>query len=96
MATLCVSNADLEHSLASLMHYTLVLSPKGQYLLKLIDNANRLIPYMLIKQTLKIGNVASMISAMVRIGLAKMSVSSVTNWIGLTSGAAEGMNLLQQ
>lgn len=89
-------DADLLLSLASLMHYTLVLSPKGQYLLKLIDNANRLVPYMLIKQTLKIGNVASMISAMVRIGLAKMSVSSVTNWIGLTSGAAEGMNLLQQ
>ena len=78
------------------MHYTLVLSPKGQYLLKLIENANKLIPYMLVKQTLRIGNVASMISAMVRIGLAKLSVSSVTNWVGLTSGADEGMNLVQQ
>lgn len=78
------------------MHYTLVLSPKGQYLLKLIDNANKLIPYMLIRQTLKIGNVASMISAMMRIVLAKMSVTSVTNWIGLTSNADDGMNLLQQ
>lgn len=83
-------------SLASLMHYTLILSPKGQYLLKLIDNANKLIPYIVVKQTLKIGNVASMISAMVRIGLAKMSVTSVTNWMGLTSNADEGMNLLQQ
>ena len=78
------------------MHYTLVLSPKGQYLLKLIDNANRLIPYIVVKQTLKIGNVASMISAMVRIGLAKMSVTSITNWMGLTANQDEGMNLLQQ
>jgi hypothetical protein len=78
------------------MHYTLILSPKGQYLLKLIDNANKLIPYMLVKQTMKIGNVASMISAMVRIGLAKMSVTSVTNWIGLTNSQDDGMNLLQQ
>jgi hypothetical protein len=91
-----VHRADLFGSLASFMHYTLVLSPKGQYLLKLIDNANKLVPYMLVKQTLRIGNVASMISAMVRIGLAKMSVTSVTNWIGLTSNADEGMNLVQQ
>ena len=82
-------------NIASLMHYTLVLSPKGQYLLKLIDNANKLIPYMMVKQTLKIGNVASMISAMVRIGLAKVSVSSITNWVGLTSGLDEGQNLMQ-
>lgn len=84
------------NSLASLMHYTLILSPKGQYLLKLIDNANKLIPYMVVKQTLRIGNVATMISGMVRIGLAKMSVTSVTNWMGLTSGGDEGMNLVQQ
>ncbi|GAB7358074.1 hypothetical protein MBLNU230_g0235t2 [Neophaeotheca triangularis] len=48
------------------------------------------------RQTLKIGNVASMISAMVRVILAKVSMASVTNWIGLSSGADEGMNLLQQ
>ena len=78
------------------MHYTLVLSPKGQYLLKLIDNANKMIPYMLVRQTLRIGNVASMINAMVKIGLAKMSVTSVTNWIGLTKSQDDGMNLLQQ
>lgn len=77
------------------MHYTLVLSPKGQYLLKLVDNANKLVPYMLLKQTLKIGNVASMINAIVKIGLAKMSVASVTNWMGLTRNQDEGMNLMQ-
>jgi Domain of unknown function in PX-proteins (DUF3818) len=77
------------------MHYTLVLSPKGQYLLKLIDNANKLIPYMMIKQTLKVGNVATMISAMMRIVLAKMSVTSVTNWFGITANQDDGQNLLQ-
>lgn len=77
------------------MHYTLVLSPKGQYLLKLIDNANKLVPYLVIKQTLKIGNVATMINAMVKVGLAKMSVASVTNWMGLTRNQDEGMNLMQ-
>lgn len=77
------------------MHYMFILSPKGQYFLKLIDNANKLVPYMVIRQTLKIGNVASMISAMMKVVLAKMSVTSMTNWIGLTAAADEGMNLLQ-
>ena len=78
------------------MHYFLILSPKGQYLLKLVANANKLVPYPLIRQTLKIGNVASMISAMMKVILAKLSVKSVTNWIGLTKGEDEGMNLMQQ
>jgi len=82
-------------SLASFMHYTLILSPKGQYLLKLVDNANKLVPYMVLKQTLRIGNVASMIQAMVKVGLAKVSVASVTNWMGLTQHQDEGMNLMQ-
>lgn len=77
------------------MHYTLILSPKGQYLLKLVENMHKMIPYMLIRQTLKIGNVASMINAMVKLGLAKMSFSSLTNWMGLTNIEDEGMNLLQ-
>jgi hypothetical protein len=78
------------------MHYTLILSPKGQYLLKLLGNANKLVPYMVIRQTLKIGNVASMISAMMKVVLAKMSVASITNWIGLTSSEEVGLNLMQQ
>ena len=77
------------------MHYTLILSPKGQYLLKLVDNANKLVPYMVIRQTLKIGNVASMINAMIKVVLAKMSVASLTNWMGITQSKDEGMNLLQ-
>jgi len=78
------------------MHYTLIISPKGQSLLSLLENANRLVPYGMIRQTLKIGNVASMINAMMKVVLAKMSVASVTNWMGFTSHADEGMNLMQQ
>lgn len=78
------------------MHYTLILSPEGPTLLRMIENVHRLLPYVVIRQTLKIGNVATMINAMMRVILAKASVGSVTNWIGLTSGADEGMNLLQQ
>jgi len=78
------------------MHYTLVLSPEGPSLLRMISNVHNLIPYMAIRQTLKVGNVATMISGMMRVILAKASVGSMTNWIGLTTGADEGMNLLQQ
>lgn len=84
------------NSIASLMHYTLILSPEGPTLLRMIENVHRLLPYVVIRQTLKIGNVATMINAMMKVILAKASISSVTNWIGLTSGADEGMNLLQQ
>jgi len=90
-----MSPADC-NSLASFMHYTLILSPKGQYLLKLLGNANKLVPYTIIRQTLKIGNVASMINAMMKVVLAKMSVSSITNWIGLTQTEDTGLNLMQQ
>ena len=77
------------------MHHTLVISPDGPYLQRLITNCNRLIPYTLARQALRIGNAATMISAMTRLVLAKMSVSMLTNWIGLSKGADEGMNLLQ-
>jgi Domain of unknown function in PX-proteins (DUF3818) len=77
------------------MHFTLVLSPKGQYLLKLVDHASKLVPWLMIRQTLKIGNVASMINAMMKVVLAKMSVASLTNWIGLTASEDDGMNLMQ-
>ena len=91
-----MNRADEDASLASLMHYTLVLSPEGPTLLRMISNVHGMLPYTIIRQTLKIGNVATMINAMMRVILAKASVSTVTNWMGLTSGADEGMNLLQQ
>ncbi|KAI7025660.1 hypothetical protein D0869_11797 [Hortaea werneckii] len=83
-------------NIASLMHYTLVLSPEGPTLLRMIQSVHNMIPYTAIRQALKIGNVATMLSAVMRVILAKASVGTITNWIGVTSGADEGMNLLQQ
>ena len=77
------------------MHYTLIISPKGPALLSLLESAHKLVPYAIIRQTLRIGNAATMISGMVRIVLAKASVGAVTNWLGMSQGADEGMNLMQ-
>ncbi|GAO13491.1 uncharacterized protein UV8b_05757 [Ustilaginoidea virens] len=82
--------------IATLVHQIFVLSPEGQYLLKLMDNVHSLVPYKMMKQTLRIGNPAIMIRGMMRILLAKLSVTSVTNWLGLTQNADDGMNLLQR
>ncbi|KAK6334944.1 hypothetical protein TWF718_010384 [Orbilia javanica] len=82
-------------SLASLAHYVLVTSPKGQTLLSLVERTNKLIPYRIVRQTLRVGNAATMISGMTKLVLAKMSIGTLTNWIGWSSGADEGMNLLQ-
>ncbi|KAF2721279.1 hypothetical protein K431DRAFT_224735 [Polychaeton citri CBS 116435] len=83
-------------NLASFMHYTLILSPEGPTLLRMVENVHKLLPYTLVRQTLKVGNVATMISGLVKIALAKTSVATVTNWMGWTQDADEGMNLLQQ
>ncbi|EPS41869.1 hypothetical protein H072_4178 [Dactylellina haptotyla CBS 200.50] len=82
-------------NLGSLVHYALITSPKGQMLLSLVERTHKLIPYRLVRQTLKVGNAATMISGMTRLILTKMSLGAVTNWIGWSSGADEGMNLLQ-
>lgn len=83
-------------SLATLLHHIFVISPEGQYLLKLLENIHGLLPYKLIKQTLRVGNAATMISGMVRLLLTKLSVGGLTNWFGLTQNADDGMNLLQR
>ncbi|PSN68237.1 hypothetical protein BS50DRAFT_523377 [Corynespora cassiicola Philippines] len=83
-------------NLASFLHHTFIMSPDGQYLLHLLENVHRLIPYYVVKQTLRVGNAATMINGMVRLVLAKLSVTAVTNWIGLTNNSNDGMNLLQQ
>ncbi|KAF2139588.1 uncharacterized protein K452DRAFT_320240 [Aplosporella prunicola CBS 121167] len=83
-------------NLATLLHQIFILSPDGQSLLRIMENINRLIPYSIIRQTLKVGNAATMINGMVRLVLAKLSVGTITNWIGISKGADEGMNLLQQ
>jgi hypothetical protein len=83
-------------SAASFLHHVFVMSPDGQYLVRLIENFHRLIPYTVVKQTLRVGNAATMINGMVRLVLAKLSVTAMTNWIGLTNNSNDGMNLLQQ
>ncbi|KAG5961156.1 hypothetical protein E4U57_007813 [Claviceps arundinis] len=91
--------ASVRHNIlhiATLIHQIFVLSPEGLYLLKLLDNVHSLIPYKLIRQTLRVGNAATMISGMMRILLAKLSLTSVTNWFGLTQNPDDGMNLVQR
>ncbi len=55
-----------------------------------------MVPYFVLRQTLKIGNVASMINGVVHVVLAKVNMHSVTKWMGMHSGQGQGMNLLQQ
>jgi hypothetical protein len=64
--------------------------------LKLLENVHKLLPYSMVKQTLRIGNAASMLNGMVRLLLAKMGVGALSNWVGLTQNADDGMNLLQR
>jgi hypothetical protein len=78
------------------MHHVFIMSPDGQYLLRLLENVHRLIPYTLVRQTLRVGNAATMINGMVKLVLTKISVTAVTNWIGLTNNSNDGMNLMQQ
>lgn len=83
-------------SLATLIHHIFVVSPEGQYVLKLLENVHNLVPYKMLKQTLRVGNAASMINGMIRLLLTKLSVGGLTNWVGLTTNADDGMNLLQR
>ncbi|OAR03084.1 hypothetical protein LLEC1_05605 [Akanthomyces lecanii] len=81
--------------LAALLHHVFVETPDGPNLIKLIDNVHRLVPYAMIKQTLRIGNAATMINGLMHLLLAKLSVTGLTNWVGLTANEDDGMNLLQ-
>lgn len=106
----CSTNPDIEgHSpavaaaadyiivhVAEFLHYVFVLSPNGRYLTKLVESVQQLIPYSLVRQTLRVSNAATMINGMMKLLLAKLSVGGLTNWIGLTSTADDGMNLLQR
>ncbi|KAL1889755.1 hypothetical protein Sste5346_008743 [Sporothrix stenoceras] len=106
----CSTNPDIEgHSpavaaaadyvivhVAEFLHYVFVLSPNGRYLTKLVESVQQLIPYSLVRQTLRMSNAATMINGMMKLLLAKLSVGGLTNWIGLTSTADDGMNLLQR
>lgn len=78
------------------MHYVMILSPDGPYMARLLDNIIRLIPFTMMRSTLRIGNAATMINGMVKMLLTKMSINSVTSWFGLTNYSDAGMNMLQQ
>ncbi|KAK7978774.1 px domain protein [Apiospora saccharicola] len=82
--------------LATFIHYILVVSPEGPYLLKLIESFSKLYPYTMAAQTLRLGNAATMINAMNKLFLSKMTVGGITNWMGITQGANDGMNLMQR
>lgn len=83
-------------SYASVLHNTFVEGPDSAYLQSLVSNILKLIPWTMLRQTLRIGNAASMISAVTRLFLAKLSLTSFTNWIGLSNNPDDGQNLLQQ
>ncbi|KAL8937892.1 MAG: hypothetical protein Q9216_004198, partial [Gyalolechia sp. 2 TL-2023] len=81
--------------LASLLHHNLIVSPRGQSMISLLNRVHRLTPYFLVKQTLKVGNAASMLNGMTQLLLAKMNLSTITSWFG-GQQSDSGMNLLQQ
>lgn len=74
----------------------LIVSPQGQYLLGLIEGQYKMVPWAIVRQTLRIGNAATMISAMSKVMLAKVSIRSLTNTMGITKGRDEGLNLNQR
>lgn len=83
-------------SLASFCHHVFVLSSEGPYLVKLIESFHGMIPYAVVRQTLRMSNAATMISAMLKLFLSKLSLGSISNYIGITRNADDGMNLLQR
>lgn len=91
-----MSFADDLHSFATFLHYVMIHSPDGPYIARLLENVHKLVPYAMMRSTLRVGNAATMINGMVRLLLTKLSVGAVTNWLGLSKGADDGMNLLQQ
>ncbi|KAM0279422.1 hypothetical protein ACHAQH_004582 [Verticillium albo-atrum] len=91
--------AAVEYSilhLATLFHQIFILSPEGQYLLKLIESIHGMLPYAVIRQTLRMSNAATMMSGMLKLFLSKLSLGGISNYIGLTKNANDGMNLLQR
>ncbi|KAJ9637167.1 hypothetical protein H2199_007453 [Coniosporium tulheliwenetii] len=77
-------------------HPSLVQAAHEFVIVKTVENVHKLVPYTLIRQTLRVGNAATMINGMVKLMLAKVSVGTFTNWMGISQGADEGMNLMQQ
>jgi len=83
-------------SAASVLHYVFIEAPDAVYAQMLLNNILKLVPWTVLRQSLRIGNAASMINAVTRLFLTKLSVTSITNWLGLSNNPDDGMNLLQQ
>jgi Domain of unknown function in PX-proteins (DUF3818) len=79
-----------------MFHQVFVESPDGAYLQKLVNNILSLMPWTLLRQSLKVGNAATMINGVTRLFLTKLSVASFTNWMGWSNNTDDGMNLMQQ
>jgi hypothetical protein len=63
---------------------------------KLITNILGLMPWTMLRQSLRIGNAASMINAVTKLFLTKLSITSFTNWMGWSNSTDDGNNLMQQ
>lgn len=61
-----------------------------------LEYVNSLVPWRVIKQTMRVGNAATMVGGLTRLLLAKMSLGGLTSKLGLTSKTADVMNLLQR
>lgn len=81
--------------LATIVHQVFVVSPGGQYLVKLLETLHQLLPYAVIRQTLRVANAATMVNGLVKLLMGKASVGSLSNWLGVTTNADEGYTLLQ-
>lgn len=79
-----------------MLHHIFAVTPEGQYLLKLLSNVHKLVPYAVIRQILRLGNAATMLNSLLKLLLAKFGLATLSNWVGFTQGADEGMNLLQR
>lgn len=60
-----------------MVHYFTVLTPEGQNLIKMLDLVVTLTPYTIIKQTVRMGNVQSMLNGIVKILLAQVGGKSL-------------------
>lgn len=60
-----------------MVHYFTVLTPEGQNLIKMQDLVGTLTPYTIIKQTVRMGNVQSMLNGIVKIMLAQVGGKSL-------------------
>ncbi|KAJ1306655.1 hypothetical protein OPQ81_007650 [Rhizoctonia solani] len=74
---------------ASFLHYLLVVNPAGPTLVTLIKRVHGLLPYGLLRQTLRVSNAATLLSAVLRIFL--QHAPSVRGWFS----GKKGQNLLQ-